>query len=221
MVRMTGIQITNVTGATVEGGARLAGDVMHRLILALLVLALSPTNTRAQQARAADAFRVSGEYQRMLARFSETPLDPPERVSRELYRAIVWPTFETPMLVRVEDQNGKYLLTAKRLRGDGGYNPQGVSQSTRRWLKRSEWRRLLALLDAADFRRLSTDQPEPAPNADGSITVCLDSTTWIIEGIRDGEYHVAARYCPDEAAFKAAGLYLVRLTRFRVQARDL
>jgi len=51
------------------------------------------------------------------------------------------------------------------------------------------------------------------------VTVCLDGVDWFLEGSAHGKYHVVDRYCPDEGAFKAAGMYMVKLARLNIGLR--
>jgi hypothetical protein len=75
-------------------------------------------------------------------------------------------------------------------------------------------------LDALSFWTLETNEKVSEPNEKGEIILCLDSTTWTLEAVRNGKYHVVQRYCPPRAGLREFGLYLVKLTKCKTKESD-
>jgi hypothetical protein len=45
-----------------------------------------------------------------------------------------------------------------------------------------------------------------------------DGAEWILEGARDGRYHVVARLSPQDGTYREACLYLLNLSKIEVEA---
>ena len=153
--------------------------------------------------------------------FREVPVLPTDDPKAEIYRITFIPTFYNPIKIRVEKHNDDYILIAKRLSGQGGYDAGTLQSEKRRKLRQHEWNRLLDLLKEAGFWELPYVEKESGPNAKGEETICLDGSEWVIEGVRNGQYHAVNRYCPEVKSFEAIGLYLVKLSGLRVKEREL
>src|SRR5439155_5948682 len=112
-----------------------------------------------------------------------------------------------------------HVLHAKWLSGQVGYDWGTFQSEKTRNLTQKEWRRLNQLLNRASFWTTPYEQVKPQPNEKGEMTVCLDGVDWFLEGSARGTYHVVDRYCPDEGAFKAVGMYMVKLARRNIGLR--
>ena len=196
---------------------------MRRLAFICVCLIVVSGDARAQSATEADSFRQSQDYLQTLAAFEEPSINPGVAGKAEVIRVIVWPTFESPVTVRVEARGGeKYQLIAKRLKGDGGYQPGPVNKAKRRKLRRAEWDQLQSLLAKAGFWSMATEEDERfAPQPDGSQMMCLDGTNWTVEVISNRGYHAVQRYCPKEGSFTAIGQYMVKLSKLGINKRWL
>jgi hypothetical protein len=153
--------------------------------------------------------------------FRETPVLPIDDPDAEIYRITFIPTFHNPIKIRVEKRKNNYLLIAKRLSGQGGYDAGKLKTERRRRLHLPEWSRVLELLKDAGFWELPYLEKEPEPNEKGELTICLDGSEWVIEGVKDGQYHAVNRYCPEVKSFEAIGLYLAKLSGLKVKEREL
>jgi hypothetical protein len=153
--------------------------------------------------------------------FREAPVLQTDDPEAEIYRITFIPTFHHPIKIRVEKQKDTYVLIAKRLSGQGGYDAGILRTERRRRLRPREWNRLLELLEEANFWKLPYLEKEAGPNEKGEETICLDGSEWVIEGVRNGQYHAVNRYCPEAKSFEAVGLYLAQLSGLRVKEREL
>jgi hypothetical protein len=154
-------------------------------------------------------------------RFREAPVLPIENPESEIYRITFIPTFYHPINIRVEKHWDSYILVAKRLSGQGGYDAGHLKIEKRRKLKQVEWEQLAELLNKANFWQLPFEEKEPEPNEKGEVTICLDGSEWTLEGVRGGKYHAVNRYCPEDKSFEAVGLYLAKISGLKINEREL
>ncbi len=118
------------------------------------------------------------------------PLLCPEPASEptESYRFIWVPTFEHPVLLRVDIAvDGTATLLSYVWSGQGGYE-WGKPVRKIRKLTLEEESDLFASLADIGFWGLPAQVEDP-PNE-----IVLDGTEWLIEGVRDGKCHVVTRY---------------------------
>jgi hypothetical protein len=153
--------------------------------------------------------------------FNESPVLPIDDQEAELYRITFIPTFFSPIKIRVERHRGEYVLVAKRLSGQGGFEVGTLKEEKRRRLKSKEWNRLLALINKAAFWDLPYAEKKPEPNEKGELSVCLDGSEWVLEGVKNGKFHAVNRYCPDEKSFEKIGQYLAKLSLLEIKKREL
>jgi hypothetical protein len=159
-----------------------------------------------------EAILASKGHLKLSALFDETPVLPIEDVNAEIYRITIVPAFYPPVTVRVEKHQARYVLVAKRLSGQGGFDVGTLQTQKQRGLRSQEWDRLRELLNAADYWELPFVVAESAPNRKGEMTVCLDGSEWTLEGVRRGRFHVVSRNCPPKGNFTAIGKYLITLS---------
>jgi hypothetical protein len=193
---------------------------MRKKLCLVAILILLPAVSLSQETSPAEKFRSSKEYQSTLSVFRESPIVPATNPSAEIYRIFIIPTFYHPLSIRVEKSGGDYLLVAKRLSGQGGYGWGTLKGEKKRKLSEREWRSLLNLLNETSFWSLPTGDKEFEPNEKGEVTICLDSTSWILEGVSGGKYHVVDRYS-ERKGVKEVGLYMVMLTKWGIKESDL
>lgn len=189
--------------------------VLHTIV----TLALFPAISFPQTVEPSQAVRTGTRYANTLAVFHEPEIFPRPNADSETYRLLVTATFYHPLVVRIERNGNRYVLEAKWLSGQVGYDWGKLKGQKMRHLTQSEWRRLNVLLNRASFWTLPYEDKEPKPNEKGELTVCLDGTDWFLEGSAVSKYHVVDRYCPESGAFKAVGLYMVKLARLNIGLR--
>ena len=153
--------------------------------------------------------------------FNETPALPTDDREAEIYRMTFIPTFFSPVKIRVERHGEEYELVAKRLSGQGGFEVGRLKDEKKRRLKPEEWSRLLALINKARFWNMPYAEKKIEPNEKGELTICLDGSEWVLEGVKDGKFHAVTRYCPDEKPFEEIGQYLAKLSGLKIKQREL
>jgi hypothetical protein len=194
---------------------------MRKKLCLITILILLPAVRLSQETSPAEKYRSSKGYQRTLSVFREPQIVSTPNPNAEIYRIFVVPTFYHPLSIRVEKNGNEYILVAKRLSGRGGYGWGMLKDEKERKLSEREWRSLLNMLNETPFWSLPTGDKEFEPNEKGEVTICLDSTSWILEGVSGGKYHVVERYCPERKGVKEVGLYMVKLTRWGIKESDL
>jgi len=106
------------------------------------------------------------------------------------YRFLWLPTFLQPVFMRVDVQpDGTATLQVKTLSGSGGFGMGTLQTSTSRTLSLHEEAKLFSTLADIAFWTLPTRVKVPYWGE-----MILDGTTWVIEGVRDGDCHVVERY---------------------------
>ena len=117
----------------------------------------------------------------------------------ESYRFIWLRTFHHPVIVRVNVRAGDAgELTSKVASGKGGYDPGHLVENTSRPLTREQTETFLGRIKRVRFWEL--------PSYENSGTGGEDGAQWIIEGVKDGNYHVVDRWSPVEGAVHDLGL---------------
>ncbi|MCA9663624.1 MAG: hypothetical protein KC486_35165 [Myxococcales bacterium] len=97
-------------------------------------------------------------------------------------RVLVLPSFDHPLSMRVKiRRSGRGVLIVRRASGWGGYDPGYLARARRVPLSRAKVRRLLFLLERADFWVSGATFGYPGRN---------DGTTVVLEAVRGGQYHV-------------------------------
>ena len=153
--------------------------------------------------------------------FKETPVLPTDDPEAELYRITFIPTFVGPVKIRVERHREEFVLVAKRLSGQGGFEVGNLKDEKKRRLKPEEWNHLLALIDKAGFWNMPYVEKASEPNEKGEVTLCLDGSEWVLEGVKNGKFHAVNRYCPNEKTFEEIGLYPAKLSGLKIKQREL
>lgn len=91
-------------------------------------------------------------------------------------------------------------MVLKRLNGRGGYDPGTVDLYWARSLSENDWDAFMLHLEHSAYWLM------PPENDRG----WEDGAQWIMEGYREGRYHVVDRQSPDAGAYRDACLYLLR-----------
>lgn len=108
-------------------------------------------------------------------------------VNAEVYRIMILPTWGKPIAVRVQRHGELYSLSARRLDGQGGYDPGKLVESKNSELSTEDSKTLELLIQKVSFFQLPTDDD----------VFGHDGDEWIIEGVSQGKYHVVVRWCAD------------------------
>ena len=135
----------------------------------------------------------------------------------EAYRFLWLRSFHHPIAVRlVVRSSGSGWINVRMTSGKGGYAPGRMVRDGVSWLTKSKTQSFLTALENMDFWGLRT---QPVAN-DGIVG--LDGAQWIVEGVKNGQYHVIDRFSPDtQAPVRAIGLLALKLGRLRVRSGDV
>lgn len=131
--------------------------------------------------------------ERVLASVNEPSFIDPKNARFESYRC-VWPMFEDSVVVRIirDDRHG-HILVATR----GRYGPRLARHAE---VSQASWDHVRKLSDDLDFWN------QPAWVDEEALP------TWVLEGRKDGRYHVVARPAPAEGdPLRTVCLYFLAL----------
>lgn len=121
------------------------------------------------------------------------------------YRFLWLRTFHHPISIRVAVRpNGSALLTATETDGAGGYQAGTISHNQTFEISTDQVTELSRLLAKVDFWSLQAEERKPGAR---------DGAQWILEGVRDGNYHVVVRWSPEASDYKALCLTMLSLSQ--------
>jgi hypothetical protein len=148
-----------------------------------------------------DRFKASW-YSRALAAMNEPSLSLPQRPQTEAYRFLWLRSFDNPIVVRIWRSESKVYLVTKQLDGDGGHHPGKLIVNKTRSLTNKEWAEFAKHLEQSSYWTLATDIDD----------VGNDGAQWVLEGAREGRYHIVDRWSPKDSSYRRACSYLLELS---------
>lgn len=149
-----------------------------------------------------DRFKANW-YAKALTAMKEPSLSAGQTRETESYRFLWLRTFHNPIVVRVWRSGTTVQLIAKQLDGAGGYDPGKLVVNNTRALTSKEWDEFAKHLEQSSYWTLKTDGGD----------IGTDGAQWILEGTKDGRYHVVDRWTPKEAdRFRKTCFYLLELS---------
>jgi hypothetical protein len=107
-----------------------------------------------------------------------------KHVDVDVYRMMILPTWGNPIAVRVQKHGELYSLSARRLDGQGGYDPGKLVEAKDIELGADDSKSLAVLIQNLNFFQLPTEDD----------VIGNDGDQWIIEGVSQGKYHVVQRW---------------------------
>jgi hypothetical protein len=130
--------------------------------------------------------KVARKY---LSAMKEPPLEKLAEKDRAaiVYRFLWLPSFHDHISVRFVKTDEGAVLNAVRLRLDEAFEPKSVVERKSVKLNRAHWERIASRLEKAKFWTLPTDR------ALRFELDMMDGDMLIVEGVRDGRYHVVRR----------------------------
>jgi hypothetical protein len=133
------------------------------------------------------------------------------------YRFLWLRSFHHPISVRLDARpDGTALLTTKITSGKGGYEPGHLIEKRTQKLTKEQTESFLEEIQEFKFWTLPTSPPKD-PNV-----VELDGAQWVLEGIKDGHYHVIDRWSPDKGEVHALGIImLIDLAKLKLLYQDV
>jgi hypothetical protein len=125
------------------------------------------------------------------------------RPARRTFRFTLIPTFKAPIVVRLDERpDGRMAMTAKRLSGQGGYDPGQLAGKIERVLTHAETSAVLRVLEDSRIMTVSS----------GDCAWGLDGTQWIFEGVETGRVHFVDRWSPEHGPVHDVGATFLALT---------
>jgi len=112
-----------------------------------------------------------------------------ENTGIESYRFLWLRTFHNPISIRVENRNSGGKLWITRLSVKGGYDPGSVLAQKTIEITATQWEDITNTISSAGF----WDMPSEDDNRSSA-----DGAQWILEGLKQGRYHVVDRWSPKE-----------------------
>jgi hypothetical protein len=152
-----------------------------------------------------EGFVVEWYAKHLKAMAEQSLLSYPESQA-ESYRFLWLRSFHHPVAVRVWRSDGGLFLNVKQLSGAGGYEPGRLITNQTRQLTNAEWDDFVGLLDHSCYWQLPAEIDEMGN----------DGAQWILEGAREGRYHVVDRWTPRIGDFREACLYLLKLSNLGI-----
>jgi hypothetical protein len=141
-------------------------------------------------------------YSEMLRALKE-PVLFTEAGEGEVYRFTCLRTFHAPFAIRVIHKAANDTkLVLKISDGAGGYTSKNLVRNETRALSESDWAHITAALNSNAFWKMPAEKPDFG----------CDGSEWIVEGRRNGEYHVVARWSPRKGDFYALGKKMIELS---------
>jgi len=129
-----------------------------------------------------------------------------------MFRLTILPTWGNPIAVRVKQDGDSYLLSARRLDGDGGYDLGKLVEKNDLRLTEKDSSALNSLLASNNIFMMPTT--EDVSGADGD--------EWVFEGVDGGVYHVINRWNVSTYETKKRGLEpFLKMCKFLIDRSGL
>ena len=110
-----------------------------------------------------------------------------KEMNAEAYRILILPTWGNPICVRVQKHGEVYGLSARRLSGQGGYDPGTLVETKDLELGAEDSKALDVFIRNLSFFEMPTDD----------AVYGKDGDEWILEGVSNSKYHVVQRWCAE------------------------
>jgi hypothetical protein len=125
----------------------------------------------------------------------------------EIYRFTCLRSFHAPFAIRVLHKAANDTkLILKISDGASGYTSRNLVRNETKILSEAEWTQITTTLNNAEFWKMPTEKPDFG----------CDGSEWIIEGVKNGKYHVVARWSPRKGAFYNLGKKMIESSGARI-----
>jgi hypothetical protein len=130
------------------------------------------------------------------------------------YRFLWLRSFHHPIAVRVDiNPDGTSILTTRMPDGTGGHAPGKLILNDTVRMSEEATKRFVSRVEQESFWSLPTADKNP-PGEDGA--------QWIIEGVRNGTYHIVDRWSPKGWEVRNLGLFMVsELAKMELSAKEV
>lgn len=152
-------------------------------------------------------------YSSSLAAMQEPSLFPLKGKSVETYRFLWLRAFHPPVAVRLWKTGNQSYVSTKQLSGVGvprngeAIFPKTLAVNETHSIADEEWARFQELLKKAEFWSL--------PTSDETL-IGLDGSGWLLEGLKQDQYHMVHRQSPEQGAYREVCIYLLRVSRVKI-----
>jgi hypothetical protein len=145
-------------------------------------------------------------YSKALTAMKEPSLLRFQSRQNETYRFLWLRSFDNPIVVRIHRSKSSIYLVTKQLDGDGGHHPGKLIANRTRSLSSAEWDEFTKQLEQSSYWTLPADIGD----------IGNDGAQWILEGAKDGRYHVVDRWSPKDDGYRRACSYLLELSGLKL-----
>jgi hypothetical protein len=139
---------------------------------------------------------------------------------RHAYRFLWLRSFNPAISVRLEildDQSG--ILIVKE--GTAHGFKRGLARVSTRKIGRYAVFMFLASMDSLKFWKMpSREGPKVSPDGK-SISIIGHGSAWVLEGARDGKFHVVYRHSPKSGPFRDTAWWFIRKSGLRLWPEDI
>lgn len=156
------------------------------------------------------ALFVNSWYSSQLRAMSEPILHKDYSIDNS-YRFTWLRTFHNPIAVRIDNKNGLILLSWKVCDGAGGYDAGKIIINKQKKISEAKWLEFQKMISQIDFWNMPSTSNE-IPGTDGAH--------WILEGIKEGKYHVTDRWTPRGSDYAKCCEYLIGLTDIKLKEKE-
>lgn len=153
---------------------------------------------------------VNDWYETHLKAMDEKPLITNDNAGSEIYRFLWLRSFHHPVSIRVEINVNGPMLHFKELGGAGGYEPGKPIKNISKKITQTEWCGFINKLKIARYWTMF-----PMHKTQG-----LDGAEWVLEGVKDGRYHLVSRWSPNNGNYRNACIYLLHLAGYDTSKRN-
>ena len=194
-----------------------------RLLLSLFVLLLCGSVGRAQRQYfppgALDSSPRSDQllsdwYSKQLRALDEPSLWSLSKTqNEEAYRFLWLRTFHHPVAIRIDvNADGTSQVISKMTSGAGGYDPGQLVLNSKSLLTKDQTDSFLGKIKEHQFWQLPTKRESGG----------LDGAQWILEGVKDGKYHIVDRWSPTDGPVRAIGLLMLNeFTNLKILKKEI
>jgi hypothetical protein len=130
------------------------------------------------------------------------------------YRFLWLRTFHHPAAIRIDvSADGTSQLTVRMCSGAGGYDPGHLIQNDKTALTKQQTDWFLGKIEENGFWKLTSGDPSPGGN---------DGSQWIIEGVKNGSYHMVDRWTPRDGPVRIIGLLMLNdLAKEKIPSKEM
>jgi hypothetical protein len=135
--------------------------------------------------------------------------------SANCYRFLWLRSFHEPVSIRLNiNSEGLGQLFLKITNGHGGHDPGSLITDKTSAISKHQVDKFLNMLEkASSFWQQPTEEK--------SDRVVLDGARWIMEGIKNGQYHIVDRWSPSKGNYRETALFLMKLADIKIEKENI